>query len=340
MPVLSSFGTRYPFHPFPTGWFAVGFADDLAPGDVRPLKYFDSDLVLFRTQGGTAVVIDAHCPHLGAHLGYDSKVVGETIICPFHAWRFDTGGRCVGVPFAKVVPPRARVRTWPVAERGGMIFIWHHLDGAPPQWELPVWDERRKRPGAGFRKMHDDFGAAHPQDVFENGVDFAHFPGVHSTGKAISDGAIITDGPRFYSPVRILPMDYEGPVSPEIGSTVESEVWGGGLSRVESRTPHAPGVMTIYYVSVTPVYAGLSHYYVHQLFLIDDDCTMSDEAIDRFTSLAAEHGEKEQWSDGNIWPHKKYVAEPMLSSADGPILKYREWYKQFHPRVEQPIAAE
>jgi nitrite reductase/ring-hydroxylating ferredoxin subunit len=328
----SRFGTRYPFHPFPTGWFCVGFADDLAPGDIRPLRYFDSALVLFRTESGKAAVTDAHCAHLGAHLGYDSRIEGETIVCPFHQWRYDIAGKCVHVPFAKAVPPRAKVRAWPIAERGGMIFVWHDLAGSEPAWELPVYDESGRLDGAGFRRLHDDFGSAHPQDVFENGVDFAHFPGVRSTGRAVSDGAIRMEGHRFFSPVRILPADFSGPVAgTSEGSTVYSEVIGGGLSRVESRTPHAPGITTVYYVSVTPVDAALSHYYVHQFFLIDEDCAMPAEDIARFTAMAAEHGLREQYSDGKIWPHKAYVERPLLSSADGPILTYREWYRQFHP---------
>lgn len=330
----SRFGTRYPFHPYPTGWFSVGFVEDLAPCDVRPLRYFGRDLVLFRTESGEAVVTDAHCPHLGAHLGYDSRVEGEAIVCPFHQWRYDASGKCVHVPFAKAVPPRAKVRKWPTAERGGMIFIWHDLDGRDADWELPEYDESRRIPGAGFRRLHDDFGSAHPQDVFENGVDFAHFPGVHGTGRAVGNGQVVMEGHRFFSPVRILPAGYDGPVEGiDVGSTVDSEVIGGGLSRVESRTPHAPGIITVYYVSVTPVDAALSHYYVHQFFLKDDDCPMSDEEIDRFTALAAEHGLKEQYSDGKIWPYKAYVEQPLLSAADGPILKYRDWYKQFHPAV-------
>lgn len=331
---LSRFNTRYPFHPYPTGWFAVGFADDLKPGDVRPLRYFGADQVLFRTHAGVAVVTDAHCPHLGAHLGYDSWVEGETIVCPFHQWRYDTGGKCVHVPFAKSVPPQAKVRVWPTTERGGMIFMWHDLRGAEPQYDLPDYDESRMIPGAGFRKLHDDFGAAHPQDVFENGVDFAHFPGVHSTGRAVSNGTIQAEGHRFASPVRILPANYEGPVTGvDVGSTVDSEVIGGGLSRVESRTPSAPGIVTIYYVSVTPVDETLSHYFVHQFFLKDDDCPMTDAQIEHFTTLSREHGLKEQHSDGKIWPYKAYVEKPLLSAADGPILKYRDWYKQFHPEV-------
>ena len=41
---------------------------DLDPGEVRALHYFDRDLVLYRAADGTPHVMDAHCPHLGAHL--------------------------------------------------------------------------------------------------------------------------------------------------------------------------------------------------------------------------------------------------------------------------------
>lgn len=62
MPALSEFGTRYPFHPYPTGWFAAEFSDQLAPKEVRPIKYFGRELVIWRTEEGKAVIADAHCP--------------------------------------------------------------------------------------------------------------------------------------------------------------------------------------------------------------------------------------------------------------------------------------
>src|SRR5690606_36915397 len=84
--------------PIPWGWFVVGLSHELHPGDVRPVRYFDRDLVLWRTEAGEARVWDAHCPHLGAHLGYGGTVEGETLRCPFHHFRFDGQGRCVEVP--------------------------------------------------------------------------------------------------------------------------------------------------------------------------------------------------------------------------------------------------
>ena len=60
---------RYPM-PIPHGWYAVAYSDELAVGESRPERYFGKDLVLFRTESGRASLLDAYCPHLGAHLGY------------------------------------------------------------------------------------------------------------------------------------------------------------------------------------------------------------------------------------------------------------------------------
>ena len=60
--------SRFPFTSFPNGWYRLAYSDELRPGQVKPLHYFDKDLVLFRTENGKAYVLDAHCPHLGAHL--------------------------------------------------------------------------------------------------------------------------------------------------------------------------------------------------------------------------------------------------------------------------------
>ena len=55
--------------PIPNGWFAVAFSRDLVAGDVQAIHYFGQDLVLFRGRDGAARVLDAYCPHVGAHLG-------------------------------------------------------------------------------------------------------------------------------------------------------------------------------------------------------------------------------------------------------------------------------
>ncbi|MFW2389237.1 MAG: Rieske 2Fe-2S domain-containing protein [Polyangiales bacterium] len=56
---------RFPFS-IPNGWFQIAYSDELAPEGVLPLRYFDRDLVLFRTDSGAVALLDAFCPHLGA----------------------------------------------------------------------------------------------------------------------------------------------------------------------------------------------------------------------------------------------------------------------------------
>jgi phenylpropionate dioxygenase-like ring-hydroxylating dioxygenase large terminal subunit len=86
--------SRYPFPPYPDGWFLISTSAELGAGQVRPLHYFGEDLVLYRDATGTAVLVDAYCPHMGAHLGYGGCVDGDGLRCPFHNWRFDASGRC------------------------------------------------------------------------------------------------------------------------------------------------------------------------------------------------------------------------------------------------------
>ena len=97
----------FPFPAYPNGWFAVLYSDELERGQVENLRYFGKEFVLFRDDEGAAHILDAHCPHLGAHLGHGGKVKGSEIECPFHAWRFGTDGRCTAVPYAKHLPRKA-----------------------------------------------------------------------------------------------------------------------------------------------------------------------------------------------------------------------------------------
>ena len=40
---------EFPF-PLPNGWFTVAYSNEVAPGQVVPLRYFATDLVLFRSE--------------------------------------------------------------------------------------------------------------------------------------------------------------------------------------------------------------------------------------------------------------------------------------------------
>ena len=103
---------KVPFTWKPTGWFMVAWSGEIPPGTVKPLQYFGGHQVAYRTDGRGAPPLDAHCPHLGAHLGHGGKVQGESIVCPFHAWRYDADGVCA----SRFPTPKN-----PAARTGGLL---------------------------------------------------------------------------------------------------------------------------------------------------------------------------------------------------------------------------
>ncbi|WP_331737272.1 Rieske 2Fe-2S domain-containing protein [Streptomyces sp. NBC_00019] len=76
--------------PYPNGWFAVAFSTEVRPGQVITSRLMGKDVVIFRTRSGTLTVVDPHCPHLGAHLGRGGRMDGENLVCPFHAFAFNS----------------------------------------------------------------------------------------------------------------------------------------------------------------------------------------------------------------------------------------------------------
>lgn len=124
------------------GWIAVAASAVLPRGTVRPARVLGRDLVVYRGGDGVARLRDAHCPHLGAHLGHGGVVVGDGLRCPFHGWCFGGDGRCVSVPGARKIPPRAALEALPAREAAGLVWWWPGEgipDGEPPSadWLAP-----------------------------------------------------------------------------------------------------------------------------------------------------------------------------------------------------------
>jgi nitrite reductase/ring-hydroxylating ferredoxin subunit len=65
---------KVPFTWKVTGWFMVGWSPEFPIGEARPLHYFGEDLVAYRDESGELHVLEAHCKHLGAHIGDASDV--------------------------------------------------------------------------------------------------------------------------------------------------------------------------------------------------------------------------------------------------------------------------
>lgn len=300
---------------FARGWFVISFSDELAVSEVRPLRYFDKDLVLFRTESGAAQVLDAHCPHMGAHFGYGGRVRGEHIVCPFHAWEFGGDGKCAAIPYAQKIPPKAKTRCWPVMERNGMIFVWHDPERGEPEYEIPVIPEYGT---ASWTVWHHSMleVRTHPSAIVENVADTAHFVPVHGTH------------------VEKFETVYEGHTATQLNSGFAYPLGGGKDTYTIRATYHGPAYQ------VSHMQANLNGVLVNAHTPVDADHlhlrfgVMIEKREDDKTRMYADAFVSNLrdgfLQDVRIWETKRYLDRPALCEGDGPIMRVRKWYRQFY----------
>ncbi len=307
---------KFQFPGFARGWFVIGFSDELEVGQVKPLRYFGQDLVLFRDEQGEPRVLDAFCPHMGAHLGHGGRVEGDGVVCPFHAWKFDGAGDCVEIPYSDKIPSKAKVPCWPVRERNGILFVWHDPNKGPPSWEIPALSGHGELPWSPW-----DYGLmkvkTHPREIVENVVDVGHFMPVRGT-----DVAEISN-------------EFKDHTATQINSGVAYPLGGGEDNYSLRATYYGPGYQVTTmdgYLSSrlvnahTPIDAETLHLRFAVSLKQRDEEPISSALFQSYVENLREGF----FQDLRIWENMRYRDPPILCGGDGPIIKLRRWYSQFY----------
>ncbi len=296
-------GPRFPF-PIPNGWFIVASSEAVAVGDVLPVYYFGRDLIVFRTATGAPRVTGAYCGHLGAHLGVGGKVRGETIECPFHGWCYDgESGRCTDIPYgsgAGRIPSKAAVRAYPTIERNGMVWAWHHLEGAAPFYDVPEVPELSD-PDWSQPYTVDYVIRTVCQEMAENNHDPTHFRFVHGTDDIPQQDVFIDGGYK-----RVVGMD---------GQFIR-ETFGLGLGVLRMTD------VMIFFTSTTPIDEESVHVRWTFIAPMKNGPEAAQQIAESFLGGVSQ--------DIPIWENKRYVERPVIIKDDRSILDHREWCQQFY----------
>lgn len=293
--------------PVPNGWYAAMGSDDLDVGQRIAFIAVARELVAYRGDDGEAHVLDAHCPHMGAHLG-GGEVHGDTLRCPYHGWRFGGDGACVEIPYSDArIPSRACVKSYPVREQDGLILFWFHAGEAAPQFEVPRVEEVGDDAWSGAHVFRTEFVAS-LQDMAENNVDYTHFYFVHGR-EALdeSTSAFTTDGPFSTVVERFVEDDL----------TFTRFTFGPGIALL--RVPNVTTVLT----TTTPIDRRHVRLLWHFYFPLD----VEPFAEDVIAGVVGDHGLE---ADMPIWRDKIFRDRPLLVKGDGPIAEFRRWYAQFY----------
>lgn len=165
-------------------WYVAATGDEVGAEPVR-VRMLGCDFVLFRAANGDVACLSDVCCHRGGSLGR-GKCIADGVQCPYHGWEFAADGRVRRIPplgdDAKI-PARARVDSYPVQERYGLV--WAFL-GDMPDLERPELPELLPEYGdeATWRmtRTHREWNVSWER-LIENLADSSHLYIVHSFGK-------------------------------------------------------------------------------------------------------------------------------------------------------------
>lgn len=168
------------------GWIPVKESSKVGPGQVKRATIYGKDLIITRSEDGKQVnILDAYCPHGGAHIGIGGLVRNindePCVQCPFHGWTYRAkDGECVDIPYQKkkCIPTQARIKSYACCEVDNFIYIWHDMDGNGPSWTMTSTQQLddNKWMQAG-RSCH--ISNLELEYMQENGADLNHFAGIH-----------------------------------------------------------------------------------------------------------------------------------------------------------------
>lgn len=304
--------------PFPYGWFVACYSDELAVGEVKPLRYFGRELAIWRGEDGKARMVDAYCRHLGAHMGHGGRVHGNMLECPFHAWRYDEEGSVKEIPYARNIPPQAKKACggWPVAEANGFVWFWYHPEGVAPMWELEVMPEVGDPEWTPFER-YDWLVKAPLQFLAENAADTAHFKYVHGTA-TYPDAKMTFDGHKRTG----LVLAKMGTPKGEINGEILNANFGPGQAWTRFR-----GISeTLLVAGITPV----EHDLTRVRFAFSQPRAQAEGPMAGLARALIKDIVKQFDQDKIIWERQRFVEKALICDSDGPIGDFRRWYYQFY----------
>jgi phenylpropionate dioxygenase-like ring-hydroxylating dioxygenase large terminal subunit len=191
-------------------WYVAAWPREVEPGKVLARTICNEPMVLFRDEAGQAVALEDRCCHRQMPLAKGWLESG-TLRCGYHGLRFDGRGKCVEIPGQTSIPPRARVRGYPLVERYGWLWVWPGDAAKADPALIPAIFTRMDHPewtpcgGTTYVKCHY-------QLISDNLLDLTHETYIHRSSlgnQAVVEHPISTKGDAEKVVVQRLIPDHD-----------------------------------------------------------------------------------------------------------------------------------
>lgn len=255
-------------------WYFGAILSDIPRSGLHRVIIAGEPICLGRRDDGTYFAMRDICPHRAAPFSAGC-LKGGGVECPYHGWVFDTDdGRCTDIPAltsdSPIEPEKIRVRTFPVAQTGQILWIWFSADkrfsGEPP-FPPPAFPLVETKPviDDGVRLN------CHVDHAVIGLMDPAHGPFVHKQWWWRSEASMHEKAKAFEPRERGFAMAAHSPSS----NSAAYKLLGG--KPVTEITFQLPGIRTehiavgdktvLSFTAVTPEDEG--HTRIRQLFFTD-----------------------------------------------------------------------
>ncbi len=304
------------------------------------VKMLGQDFVIFRDSQGKARCLSNICVHRGASLA-DGITAGDCVQCPYHGWQFDGTGACTRIPSLgpdAQIPSRAKVDSYPVEERYGLIFAFLGdlpEEERPPIMEIPEFGKDGY--AVTYQRFEWDFDY---KRSIENGLDAAHNEFVHTTHIATG-----SDENYIVPDLNLVETEYgsgffNDPPGPPLANKKMREASGREEdAKVRVGTGHhgcnclwtfiypVPGMEILQYLYETPIDEGRTRLILVNMrnFMLEEE---HDEAVKERNEFVA-------LQDRDVLLKVRPVLTPetrtkeVFVTADKPIDRYRRFVKEW-----------
>lgn len=103
-------------------WYVAAWSEDIKD-DLQQIILLNKKICMFRDTKGQTVALEDACPHRKLPLS-KGRLKGDDVECGYHGLTFNCTGQCVRAPGKGGIPSNAKVHSYPIEERYGLVWVW------------------------------------------------------------------------------------------------------------------------------------------------------------------------------------------------------------------------
>jgi phenylpropionate dioxygenase-like ring-hydroxylating dioxygenase large terminal subunit len=157
-------------------WYVAAWPEEITEKPISR-RLGGNPVVLYRDRDGKALAFLDRCPHRGAPLSF-GEVTDLGLQCNYHGITFGSDGKACRIPGQDRIPPKAVVRSFPIVERDGFIWIWLGDPAKADPDKIVDYSYHNDPKNWPSKKGYKQVGA-HYMHLVDNLMDLTHIGFMH-----------------------------------------------------------------------------------------------------------------------------------------------------------------